>query len=75
MNTVKAGGPLQRPVLIAAAAVALASVACLLLVLGLYAMNVPPAPALIAVGLYGLPVAFVLLMVLLVMRFVARGRS
>jgi cytochrome c-type biogenesis protein CcmH/NrfF len=38
-------------------------------------VQAPPAPALLAVALYGLPLAFILLMVVLVLNFRERRRS
>lgn len=75
MNTVKDGGSARRNVLVAASVVGIASLLCLLAILALYIANVTPWAPLFAVGLYGLPIAFLLLATLVVMNLAERRRS
>lgn len=75
MNTTAGTPASQRILTLVAGGVAIVSLCALAAVLVLYAMQVSPAPALIAVSLYGLPLAFILLMVILVLNFRQRRRS
>lgn len=75
VNTVKDGGSARRNVLVAASVVGIASLLCLLAILALYIANVTPWAPLFAVGLYGLPIAFLLLAALVVMNLAERRRS
>lgn len=75
VNTVKDGGSARRYVLAAAAAIGIGSLMCLAVILGSYMVDVAPWAPLFAVGLYGLPVAFLLLVALVAMNIAERRRS
>lgn len=75
MNTVDSPATPQRVVTTLAAAVAIVSILSLAFVLVQYMVGTTPFTALMAVGLYGLPVAFLLLIALLLLRIRARRRS
>ncbi|MFL4473666.1 hypothetical protein ACIPVK_06705 [Paeniglutamicibacter sp. MACA_103] len=75
MNTTADTPASQRILTFLAGGVAIISLAALVVILIQYAMQLAPAPALIAVSLYGLPLAFILLMVILVLNFRERRRS
>lgn len=61
--------------LILAVAAAGLSLIVLFITLVLYAMNVTPWPGFIAIGLYGLPIAFIFLLIYLLLSLGARRRS
>ncbi|ASN40481.1 hypothetical protein CGQ24_16665 [Arthrobacter sp. 7749] len=67
MNTPATTPPAQRILTLLAGAIATISLATLVIILFQYVMHVSPTPALLAVSLYGLPIAFILLMVILVL--------
>jgi hypothetical protein len=75
VNSSKESSPLRRIVLVSASAVALASLLCLAVILAFYVAGATPWAGLFAVGLWGLPVAFTLLLVLLLMSWVERRRA
>ncbi|MDO2933481.1 hypothetical protein Q2T94_04050 [Paeniglutamicibacter sulfureus] len=75
MNTSAAAPTSLRILTFLAGGVAIASLAALAVILIQYAMQLSPAPALLAVALYGLPLAFILLIVILVLNFRERRRS
>lgn len=75
VNTVKDSGSARRAATAAAAALAVLSLACIVVVLVLYAQGIAPWPPLLAVGLYGLPAAFLLILVLVGMSWAERRRS
>jgi hypothetical protein len=75
VNTVKDSGSVRRATTAAAAAVAVFSLACLVVVLVLYGQGITPWPPLLAVGLYGLPAAFLLILVLVGLSWAERRRS
>ncbi|WP_417215293.1 hypothetical protein [Arthrobacter sp.] len=75
MNTIDSPAPTQRIVTVLASAVALVSILSLAAVLIQYMVGATPFTALMAVGLYGLPVAFILLIVLVLLRVRDRRRS
>lgn len=74
MNTLDSPATAQRIVTVLAAATALVSIMCLAFVLIQYAAGATPFTPVMAVGLYGLPVAFLLLVTLLLLRISARRR-
>ncbi|GAA2562121.1 hypothetical protein [Neomicrococcus aestuarii] len=65
----------SRTLLLLAVGVASLSLIALFVTLVLYAMSVTPWPGLIAIGLYGLPVAFMFLIAYLLVSLRARRRS
>lgn len=65
----------QRFLTLFAGGIAIISLAALAVILIQYAMSVALSPLLLAVGLYGLPLAFILLMVVLGLNFRERRRS
>jgi len=71
----KESTPLRRIVLVSTAAVALASLLSLVAILGFYMAGATPWTGLFAVGLWGLPLAFILLLVLLVLSWRERRRA
>ena len=75
MNTADSLATVQRVVTVLAAAVAVVSVLSLAVVLVQYMAGATPFTALVAVGLYGLPVAFLLLIALLLLRIRTRRHS
>jgi hypothetical protein len=75
VNTAESPAATQRIVTVLAAAVALVSILSLAFVLVQYMVGATPLTGLMAVGLYGLPVAFLLLIVLLLLRIRERRRS
>ncbi|RZU60599.1 hypothetical protein [Zhihengliuella halotolerans] len=66
--------PTSRWVLIMAAATAIASLACLAAILVSYAAGGPAWPALYWIGLYGLPLAFALMVLGLILNLRDRRR-
>lgn len=75
MNTAESAATAERVVTILAVAVAVVSVLSLAVVLVQYLAGATPMTALMAVGLYGLPVAFLLLIALLLLRIRTRRHS
>ncbi|GAA1872813.1 hypothetical protein GCM10009715_19540 [Paeniglutamicibacter psychrophenolicus] len=75
MNTTAPTPASQRILTFLSGGIAIVSLAALAVILIQYMMQVAPAPAFLAVALYGLPVAFILLMVVLVLNFRERRRS
>lgn len=75
MNTTAPTPASQRILTFLAGGIAIVSLAALAVILIQYMVQAPPAPALLAVALYGLPLAFILLMVVLVLNFRERRRS
>ena len=75
VNSSKESSPLRRIVLVSTAAVALASLLSLAAILWFYVAGATPWTGLFAVGLYGLPLAFILLFVLLAMSWRERRRA
>ena len=75
MNTTAATPASQRVLTFLAGGIAIVSLAALVVILVQYMAQVSPAPALLAVALYGFPVAFILLMAILVLNFRERRRS
>ena len=75
MNTTTNTPASQRILTFLAGGIAIVSLAALAVILIQYAMQLAPAPVLIAVSLYGLPLAFILLMAILVLNFRERRRS
>jgi hypothetical protein len=75
VNTSAAAPISLRILTFLAGGVAIASLAALAVILIQYAMQLFPAPVLLAVALYGLPLAFILLIVILVLNFRERRRS
>lgn len=75
MNTTATTPASQRILTLLAGGIAIVSLAALAVILIQYAMQLDPAPALIAVSLYGLPLAFILLVAILVLNFRERRRS
>ncbi|MFF5794416.1 hypothetical protein ACFY5D_20425 [Paeniglutamicibacter sp. NPDC012692] len=65
----------QRFLTLFAGGIAIISLVALAVILVQYAMSVALSPLLLAVGLYGLPLAFILLMVVLGLNFRERRRS
>lgn len=65
---------ISRSVLILAVAAGVLSLVALVITLVLYAMSVTPWPGLIAIGLYGLPIALIFLLVYLVLSLRERRR-
>lgn len=64
----------QRLLTMIAGGIALVSLIALTVILVQYMLEVVLSPVLLAVGLYGLPSAFILLMVILVLNFRQRRR-
>jgi hypothetical protein len=75
VNSSKESSPLRRIVLVSTAAVALASLLSLVVILGSYIAGATPWTGLFAVGLWGLPLAFILLLVLLALSWRERRRA
>ena len=75
VNSSKESSPLRRIVLVATSAVALASLLSLVVILAFYLLGATPWSGLFAVGLWGLPLAFILLLVLLAMSWLERRRA
>lgn len=75
MNTTAAAPASHRILTFLAGGIAIISLAALAVILIQYAMQLSPAPALLAVSLYGLPLAFILLIAILVLNFRQRRRS
>ncbi|GER23939.1 hypothetical protein NCCP1664_24340 [Zafaria cholistanensis] len=75
MNSPKESSPLRRIVLVSTATVALASLLSLAAILAFYVAGATPWTGLFAVGLWGLPLAFLLLLVLLAMSWQERRRA
>lgn len=65
----------QRFLTLFAGGIAIISLVALAVILIQYAMSVALSPLLLAVGLYGLPLAFILLMVVLALNFRERRRG
>ncbi|MGP5164244.1 hypothetical protein [Arthrobacter rhombi] len=74
MNTLDSPATAQRIVTVLAAAIALISILSLAFVLIQYVAGTTPFTQVMAVGLYGLPVAFLLLITLLLLRIRTRRR-
>ena len=75
MNTTVKTPAAQRFLTLFAGGIAIVSLVALAIILIQYAMAVALSPLLLAVGLYGLPLAFILLMVVLALNFRERRRS
>ncbi|WP_372698453.1 hypothetical protein [Arthrobacter sp. JSM 101049] len=75
MNTAEAPATVQHVVTVLAATLAVVSILSLAFVLVQYMAGATPFTALVAVGLYGLPVAFLLLIALLLLRIRTRRHS
>jgi len=75
VNTTESPATVQRVVTVLASVVAVASILSLAVVLVQYMAGATPFTALMAVGLYGLPVAFLLLIALLLLRIRTRRHS
>lgn len=75
MNTTASTPASQRILTLVAGSIAIVSLVALAIILIQYMMQTAPAPALLAVALYGLPVAFILLIVILALNFRERRRS
>lgn len=75
MNTTASNPASQRILTFLAGGIAVVSLAALVTVLVQYMLQVAATPVLLAVALYGLPLAFILLMVVLVLNFRERRRS
>ena len=65
----------QRFLTLFAGGIAIVSLVALAVILVQYAMSVALSPLLLAVGLYGLPLAFILLMLVLGLNFRERRRG
>lgn len=75
MNTTANTPTSLRILTFLAGGAAIVSLAALAVILIQYAMQLSPAPVLLAVSLYGLPLAFILLIAILVLNFRERRRS
>ncbi|GAA4376622.1 hypothetical protein [Paeniglutamicibacter cryotolerans] len=75
MNTSPATPTPHRMLVLSAVAIAAVSLLSLITSLIQYAFSVQPWTALFAIALYGLPVAFILLMVVLGLTWFERRRS
>ena len=75
MNTTASTPASPRILTFLAGGIAIVSLAALTLILVQYMLAVSPAPAVLAVALYGLPAAFILLIVILWLNFRERRRS
>ncbi|MGL3807720.1 hypothetical protein ACSYDW_16690 [Paeniglutamicibacter sp. R2-26] len=65
----------QRYLTLFAGGIAIVSLVALAVILVQYAMSVALSPLLLAVGLYGLPLAFILLMTVLGLNFLERRKG
>ncbi|MGG5753127.1 hypothetical protein ACQ3I4_10935 [Zafaria sp. Z1313] len=74
MNS-KQPSALRRALPVAAAVVAVVSLGSMAAILGLYAAGQPGVPALFAIGLFGLPLAFVLLVAHVLLGWRERRRA
>lgn len=75
MNTTASNPASQRLLTFLAGGIAIVSLTALVTVLVQYMLQVAATPILLAVALYGLPLAFILLMVVLMLNFRERRRS
>lgn len=75
MNTTVKTPAIQRILTLAAGGIAIVSLIALTVILVQYMLSVELAAPLLAVGLYGLPTAFILLMAVLALNFRERRRS
>lgn len=65
----------QRALTLVAGVLAIISLIALTVILIQYMLTVTLSPTLLAIGLYGLPIAFILLMVVLILNFRERRKS
>lgn len=65
----------QRILTLIAGGLAIISLIALTIILIQYMLGIALSPAVLAVGLYGLPIAFILLMIILILSFRERRKS
>jgi hypothetical protein len=75
VNTTVKTPAIQRVLTLVAGGIAIISLIALTVILIQYMLSVALNPLLLATGLYGLPVAFILLMLVLALNFRERRRS
>ncbi|PQZ88142.1 hypothetical protein CQ018_16990 [Arthrobacter sp. MYb227] len=75
MNTTANTPLIQRALTFIAGGLAIISLIALTIILIQYALSVALSPAVLAIGLYGLPLAFILLMVILFLSFRERRKN